>query len=359
VKWIDEDRTKDMKSGQSHSSEQLVPAVAAQWMVKTLERRGIPLKKILAGTPLGKKWLHNADSVITPANYLKIVKNGLTHSADEALGLRIGREQNLTGLGFWGYAIMCSHNLKDAADVAIQYWKVSGSLVDIIRKSEGDIRIWEILPPFPYKEPSLWKYAVEEMLSTWYSSTCFLAGRKLPLKEIHLSYPEPGYSRLYREMFECPVYYDRAIDFLSFATELLELPISMSHAQVAEVCRQRCEELAVKLGRRDELIESIRTIVTSSSFRDRRLEDVARQIGTSGRTLRRKLKEQGTTFQKVLDETRADFAKTYMKNTALTIEQIAYRIGFSEVTNFRAAFRKWTGMTTREYREKVNRKDNW
>ena len=256
-----------------------------------------------------------------------------------------------------GYAIMCSHTLKEAADVAVQYWKVSGSLVDIIRKSEGDIQIWEILPPYPYKEPLLWKYAVEEMLSTWYSSTCFLVGGKLPLTEIHLSYPKPGYSRLYREMFECPVYYDRTIDSVSFPIELLNIRISMSHDQMAEVCMQRCEELADKWGRRDELIESIRTIVTSSSFRDRRLEDVARQIGVSGRTLRRKLKEQDTSFQKVLDETRAEYAKHYIENTALTIEQIADRIGFSEVTNFRAAFRKWTGMTTRDYREKASRKE--
>ena len=346
-----------MKSGQNQAAEKFIPAAAAQWIVKTLERRGIPLKKILHGVRLDKNWLHHPDAIITPADYLKIVKNGLTLSADEALGLRIGREQNLTGLGFWGYAIMCSHNLKEAADVAVQYWKVSGSLVDIIRKSEGDIQIWEILPPYPYKEPSLWKYAVEEMLSTWYSSTCFLAGGKLPLTEIHLSYPEPGYSRLYREMFQCPVFYDRTIDSVSFPVELLDLSISMSHDQMAEVCTQRCEELADKWGRRDELIESIRAIVTSSSFRDRRLENVARQIGASGRTLRRKLKAQGTTFQKVLDETRAEYAKHYIENTALTIEQIADRIGFSEVTNFRAAFRKWTGMTTRDYREKANRKE--
>ena len=347
-----------MKSGQNHASEKVVPAAAAQWLVKTLERRGIPLKKIRHGVRLDKKWLHHPDAVITPADYLRIVKNGLTLSGDEALGLRIGREQNLTGLGFWGYAIMCSHTLKEAADVAVQYWKVSGSLVDIIRKSEGDIQIWEILPPYPYKEPSLWKYAVEEMLSTWYSSTRFLAGGKLSLTEIHLSYPEPGYSRLYREMFECPVYYDRPIDSVSFPVELLDLSISMSHDQMAEVCTQRCEALADKWGRRDELVESIRTIVTSSSFRDRRLEDVARQVGASGRTLRRKLKAQGTTFQKVLDETRAEYAKRYIENTALTIEQIADRIGFSEVTNFRAAFKKWTGMTTRDYREKANGKDS-
>ncbi|MBU0970382.1 MAG: AraC family transcriptional regulator [Proteobacteria bacterium] len=346
-----------MESGQNHASKKVVPAAAAQWLVKTLERRGIPLKKILGSVCLDKDWLHNPDAIITPANFLKIVKNGLTLSADEDLGLRIGREQNLTGLGFWGYAIMCSHTLKEAADVAVQYWKVSGSLVDIVRKSEGDIQIWEILPPYPYKEPSLWRYAVEEMLSTWYSSTCFLAGGKLPLTEIHLSYPEPGYSRLYREMFQCPIYYDHTIDSVSFPTELLDISISMGHDQMAEVCTQRCEELADKWGRRDELVESIRTIVTSSSFRERRLEEVARQIGVSGRTLRRKLKEQGTTFQKVLDETRAEYAKHYIENTALTIEQIADRIGFSEATNFRAAFRKWTGMTTGGYREKAKGKE--
>ena len=120
-------------------------------------------------------------------------------------------------------------------------------------------------------------------------------------------------------------YYDRPIDSVSFPTELLDLSVSMGHDQMAEISTQRCGELADKRGRKDELIESIRTIVTSSSFRDRRLEDVARQIGVSGRTLRRKLKAQGTTFQKVLDETRAEYAKHYIENTALTIEQIADR----------------------------------
>ena len=64
-----------MKLGQNHASEKFVPAAAAQWLVKTLERIELPLKKILLGVRLDKKWLHHPDAVITPADYLKIVKN--------------------------------------------------------------------------------------------------------------------------------------------------------------------------------------------------------------------------------------------------------------------------------------------
>ena len=57
-----------MKSGQNHAAEKFVPAAAAQWIVKTLERRGNSAKKILLGVRLDKKWLHNPDAIITPCH---------------------------------------------------------------------------------------------------------------------------------------------------------------------------------------------------------------------------------------------------------------------------------------------------
>ncbi len=328
-----------------------IPATAAQWMTRMMQSRDYSLKKILVGTGIGEEWVQNTEATITPAKYLKLIANALNASDNPALGLSMGEVNILNEMGFWGYAIMSSPTLGEAADVASQFWSINGNLVDVFVKGDSDIQIWEILPAFPFQDICLWIFAVEEMVSTFYSSACFMANRIVPFEEIRLSYSEPDHGSLYRELFKCPVYFNEPIDSIFFSKKYLDIPIMMSHEQVAEVCIKQCEEMAVRLGRKDELIESIKQIIASSSFKTTQLDEVAVSIQIGKRTLQRKLRSLNTTFQEVLDETRSDFTKTYLLNTNLSVEQIADRIGFSEVTNFRHAFKRWTGMTIRAFKD--------
>lgn len=70
----------------------------------------------------------------------------------------------------------------------------------------------------------------------------------------------------------------------------------------------------------------------------------------SPRTMRRRLQERGTTYQHILDEVRIELAKEYLGSTALSVDQIAGPIGFTEAATFRKAFKKWTGKNIREFR---------
>jgi AraC-like DNA-binding protein len=331
--------------------DKIMPATGAHWMVKTVSKLGIPKDKILEGTGLDDKWLQNNEASISSGQYQKIVQNALTESGDQALGLTIGKEPILTEQGFWGYAVMCSPNLREAASVAAQYMKVTGPLVDITRKKENERQIWEILPPFVFKEPKIWIYAVEELLSTLFHAACFLVNTIVGFEKIHLSYPRPVYSRQYYDLFQCPICFDRTIDAVFFSNKYLDLPIEMSHQQMAAVCKRQCEEMAIKLGRKNELIETIRELISSSSFKINRIDEVAGKLNMGTRTLQRRLKGLNTTFQFVLDETRSDFARTFLRHTTLTVDQIAGYIGFSETSNFRHAFKRWTGLTIKEFRE--------
>ena len=327
-----------------------IPATAAQWMIRMMQRREYSLKELLYNTGIREEWIQNTEATITPAKYLKLISNALNISSNPALGLNMGEENILNEMGFWGYAVMSSKTLGEAADVARQFWAINGNLVEVSVKGDADIQIWEILPAFPFEDIHQWMFAVEEMVSTFYSSACFMTSKIVPLEEIHLSYSEPDHSHLYHKLFKCPIYFNELIDSISFSSKYLDLPVMMSHEHVAEVCLKQCEEMAAKLGRKDELIESIKQIVASSSFKITQLEEVAVKLQVGKRTLQRKLKSLNTTFQVVLDETRSEFTKTYLLNTNLSVEQIADRIGFSEVTNFRHAFKRWTGMTTKVFR---------
>lgn len=88
------------------------------------------------------------------------------------------------------------------------------------------------------------------------------------------------------------------------------------------------------------------------------IEDVCIKLGISKRTLQRKLKEEGTTFQKQLNHTRELLAKNYLQNTQLSSEDIAYLLGYQDLNSFFRAFSLWTGTTVTEYKKSLELSHN-
>ncbi len=84
-----------------------------------------------------------------------------------------------------------------------------------------------------------------------------------------------------------------------------------------------------------------------------RIETVAKHLHMTSRTLKRKLSGENTSFRKLADELRMQIAIKYLRDTELTIEDIAYSLGFNEAANFRRAFRRWTKATPLEFRSTV------
>ncbi len=329
-----------------------IPSYSAKWLIRQLVTKGIPLTRILKGTDLSEAWLKDENTLITPAHYLTIVNNALDETRDPALALHLGQKPNIGELGIWGYAIISSPTLGEANQVAMQFWELNGSLVTISYKKEDDCSTWEIHPAFPMDSPRTWIFAVEELLSTFFSGADFIANQDFQITEILLSYPDPGYGDLYREMFNCPVYFSRDVDLFRICFPFEDIPTSMGNPQLAAICKQQCQELLAKLKGSDELIGTIRDAIIASLGQYPRLPEIAGQLAMSPRTLRRRLFERNTTYQHILDEIRVELAKEYIVTTNLSVDQIASRIGFSEATTLRRAFKKWTGLNIKEFRRK-------
>ena len=86
-----------------------------------------------------------------------------------------------------------------------------------------------------------------------------------------------------------------------------------------------------------------------------RIAEIARVLGTSQRTLSRRLAEEGLTFERVLEEMRRDLALRYLRDARLSVSRVAWLLGFQEVTAFTHAFRRWTGRTPTEARARRDR----
>ncbi len=331
-----------------------VPAGSAKWLITQLIERAFGVDQILSNTGLEQVWLKKENSKISPSQYCILVSNALELTGDPALGLRIFQQADLNWHGFWGYAIMSSPTLGDASRISHKFWELNGSLVKTEFNEEKEICTWDIHPAFPMKDHRVMVYAVEEWLSAVQRDVNFMTGQDLIANEIRLAYPEPEYSRLYRETFKCPIHFNCPTNRLSFLSKYLKLSLVTTNSEVAQLCVQQCEKMLAELSRSDELIDTIWRLIVISPGHYTKADVIAKQLGISSRSLSRRLKERNTTFYEILNEIRLALAKEYLLNTDFSIDQIAHMVGFSETTSFRRAFKIWTGSSASMVRKNRN-----
>jgi AraC-like DNA-binding protein len=131
---------------------------------------------------------------------------------------------------------------------------------------------------------------------------------------------------------------------------LLELPLSTSdpglHDLLASLCRDAHREMKT-LPQVDSLV---REILRHQMIEPPTLVTIARQMGLSDRTLKRRLARQGTSYSRILADLRRETAIRYLLETTWTVEEIAYRLGYASTPSFTLLFRQWTGRTPGEMR---------
>ncbi len=126
--------------------------------------------------------------------------------------------------------------------------------------------------------------------------------------------------------------------------------MALANPATVQMCEQQCEALLATLDVQEGLLPRLRRLLLARPGEFPDLDSVARALHTSGRSLRRHLASQGTSYQQVLDEVRKRLALQYLSTTHLPLQEIAYLLGFNDASNFRRAFRKWTGRMPSDYR---------
>ncbi|MAG31924.1 MAG: hypothetical protein CL908_13635 [Deltaproteobacteria bacterium] len=126
----------------------------------------------------------------------------------------------------------------------------------------------------------------------------------------------------------------------------------MSNAEMARICEERCRAILERLGSGGSTVDRVRSHIMEGS-RGFQLESVAREMAMSPRTLRRRLREEGTTFREVVGDLRKGLALDYLESSDLSLEEIAALLGYEDAANFNRAFRRWLGEAPGRYRSSL------
>lgn len=178
----------------------------------------------------------------------------------------------------------------------------------------------------------------------------WLIGRPVAPRLVHHSLPAPAWEARYVEHLGAPVRFSQPVCAIDFAPEDLDVPLPTANPVVAEWCSRLAADLAQT--RRGQLRVRVKKVLVELLPKgDPRREDVAAALRMSERTLQRRLAEEGTHFQELVDATRRELAQQYLWAGRLSPKEMSFELGFADPSNFYRACKRWFGRSPKLLRQ--------
>jgi AraC-like DNA-binding protein len=182
--------------------------------------------------------------------------------------------------------------------------------------------------------------------------SCWLVGRRIPLRQVDFGCDVPANEAGYRLFFGAPVRFDQAASALLFDEQFLDLPIRRSEGALRQFLRSAPSNILIRYRQDSDLAARIGSRLRKEPAAEwPGFDTVARQMRFSPASMRRRLAAEGQTFQQIKDEIRRRLAIEWLTNDASSVGEISIRLGFNEPSAFHRAFRKWTGQSPGAFRK--------
>ncbi len=325
---------------------------SAQLLAQLGLELGLSLETCLRDCDLTPLQLAEPLGEIAPEQELQLIANLVAALPDVPdLGLQAGLRYRLITYGIWGYALLSSQNFRQAAELGLRYLDLTYAFTHIRLSEEHGYAHLHFddahLPP-ELRDFLVLRDAVAVMVIQRE-----LTGSVLPLSRVQLRMNAPRQLAAFTQQFGLQPEFTSTENRISFAQHWLDTPLPHANAPMTRLCEQQCQALLAQRQVRSGLAGQVRDRLLSTPGRLADMEQVAGELKLSSRTLRRRLEEQGSSFRQLQEEIRQALAEELLATGSLNLEEIAERLGYSEVSNFLHAFKRWKGLTPGQYRRSL------
>lgn len=174
--------------------------------------------------------------------------------------------------------------------------------------------------------------------------------------EAHFQYRAPDYLSEYEKVFSSPLFFEQQNNILVFSKDILNLPSKSYNDYLDDLVQQQGRALLKELYTDRSLKQQTQQLIIKQLPTGRlNVDIIAEKMNMNRRTLARKLKAENTSFQELLEKTRKDLASDYLQQQTLSINDIAFMLGFSESSAFSRAFKQWFGNNPQEHRNTLSK----
>ncbi len=274
---------------------------------------------------------------------------------DSAFGLRVASFWHPTTLYALGCAWMASANLDEAFACAARYTRLvntAASGIIRIEATPGSYRV--ILDASHIKLPEAPSEAAADAAVAMLVQMCRAAyGKDFDPLRVSLQHADFGCAGRYRDEFRCPVDFGAASNAIWIDPQAAVEPLVTANPELVRINDRVVTDYLARLDRADIVMRVRSRLIEHLPSGSGDEATIAADLNLSQRSLQRKLKEQGVSFSHLLEDTRRELGRDYVRDSQHSINEIAYLLGFTEPGNFSRAFRRWYGKTPSEYRSRI------
>ncbi|WP_137805320.1 AraC family transcriptional regulator [Pseudomonas sp. G(2018)] len=335
--------------------ERTIASHFARAALRGAQRRGYDYSQLLQQVGISPELLDEPRARIAPEQFTRLIQALWLALGDEYLGF--GQAPSKPG----SFAMMCHavihcRSLDKALNRGLLFYSLFPDAPCLTLTHEGDmIRL-------SLDDSQLWDpdhFLTESLLVIWHRFGSWLIGQRIRLEQATFSYPRPEHGAEYDLLFSCPLVFSTTKSAterssLLFHSRYLNMPLLQDERTLKHFLEHSPANLLSRPDDGHSLSSQLRRLLSRDSSRWPDLEAVAAHLHISPQTLRRHLREEGTSFQTLKDHLRRDIAIYHLSRNDLPLQQIAEQLGFSEPSAFHRAFKKWTGLTPGAYRAQEN-----
>lgn len=325
-------------------------ASVTQVLWKALENEGYDNRRLFERAGLDPDKLHDANARYAYAGVRKLWQLTIAETDDPCFALVAARCWHPTNFHGLGFAWLASTNLKEAIERTIRYFRIVTSDPEQLYLVEHDNRYEFIMDATHVvhraldEEYDLFLALLVDMCRSSCEST-------LNLQHVALQRPEPYCAKDFETYFAAPVTFSATQNAVVFNKTDLERALPTANAELALANEQIVQRCLARMVHSDIVMQVKTKLIQELPSGNISEEIIAEDLYMSQRSLQRRLREEGTTYKELLNETRRDLAAQYIKASSVSINEITYLLGFSEPSNFSRAFKRWTGVSPSEYRQ--------
>jgi AraC-like DNA-binding protein len=331
-----------------------ISLTAATGLIEAIAAAGGDPDEVLGSVGLDRPALSNPSGFMACSDFTRLLEAAAQATGDDCFGLHLGAHYQPKNIGPLAYVVLNSPTFATAMENVGRYHKVHNEATQVSLTVDDDwayLRLLLVDPAIEFPRQHN-EYGIAIMLGT----IRLMAGSQWAPSEVQLSHPTPRDASEHIRLFRCPVSFGCASNAIVMEREFVDRTVPAADARLYPILQRYLDRVLSEMPEEDGLLVSVRKAV-GESMRDTdpTLTQVARRVALSPRTLQRRLKDRGIDFVRLVDDTRRRFAFNYLRDPEHTFTEIAYLLGYSEVSAFNRAFKRWTGSTPSDYRRKITR----
>lgn len=318
------------------------------------QQRGVDPDALATAVGIEARQLGDPDGRVEVRQVQALWREIVLATGDPNIALKLGEMINPVSIGVLAYVMMHCSTLELAFDKLCQYQDIVCDAVLTTGQQERDtfkLTLTLTSPDIIYPE-----YALNSELSMYLAAIRALTGQHIVAREFHFIYPRPLDIREHERVFgPAHLSFDADETAMILDAHVLKTPVLNANPALFPVLEQHARELLHKLhhssSKRVSLASRVkREIVTLLKGEEPTLAVVADRLAMGIRTMQLHLKDEGVTYQQLLDEVRHQLAVRHLREPNLSTTDVAYLLGYSEPSVFFRSFKKWTGQTPGAYR---------